>query len=123
MQIKIQCPAPLIMRNKELNRFLLFSILTKVCKEGRRVFYIRFFLEKRQKLAKKNTGQCSCIESKATCKNSADLDKNKKKALKFTWVGYALNPSIVELIQCFFLTMSYCNFYLTVQLYQSLVLF
>ena len=58
------------------------------------------FLGKETEIGQKNMGLCPTIESKATCKNSADLDKNKKKALKFTWVGYAraLNPSIITMI-------------------------
>ena len=47
-----------------------------------------FFWKMRQKMVK-NTGQCYSIESKAMYKNSADLDKNKKEAVKVTWVGYA----------------------------------
>ena len=56
------------------------------------------FLEKETETGKEKYGAKlnSSIESKATCKNSADLHKNKEGP-KFTWVGYALSPSIERL--------------------------
>ena len=73
-----QCPL-------HVRRFLLFAILTKKCKGCRRVFCIRFFLQKKDNLAKKNAGQCFSNESEATCKNSADLEvkKHLKRYLAF----------------------------------------
>ena len=59
-------------------QYLLFAILTKRCKGCRQVFCIRFFLQKKDNLAKKNAGQCFSNESEATCKNSADLEEKKE---------------------------------------------
>ena len=73
--IEFEFPAPMILLNKEINRFLLFAILTKKCKGCRRFFCIRFFWQKKDNLAKKNAGQCFSNESEATCKNSADLEE------------------------------------------------
>ena len=54
-------------------QYLLFAILTKRCKGCRQVFCIRFFLQKKDNLAKKNAGQCFSNESEATCKNSLNI--------------------------------------------------
>ena len=43
-------------------------------------FCIHYFSKKKQKLAKRNTGQCCSIKSKTMYKTSADLDKTKKIA-------------------------------------------
>ena len=66
-------------------RFLLFAILTMKCNGCRRVFCIRFLLQKRIMWRKKNAGQCFSNESGATCKNSADLEEKKhpKRYLAF----------------------------------------
>ena len=77
IHIEFEFPAPMIFLNKEIDRFLLFAILTKKCKGCRWVFCIRFLFQKKDNLAKKNAGQCFSNESEATCKNSADLEEKK----------------------------------------------
>ena len=74
--------AKMILLNKELNRFLLFVILTKKCKGCRWVFCIRFLLQIRI-IWRKNAGQCFSNESEATCKNFADLEEKKRHPKRY----------------------------------------